>query len=417
MKKSLTKLDTEVPVEESEVADKFKGKIIYTTPTNDSTKKLNNIPGLVYGNSVYTSVVFDAFTEEIIQKIQTIADDKTLKPNVIEAAQNILNFVKSGIRNDQVGDLNRALAVLSDSSNYKDARLGVVIRSIRQNAWKQTMSKAREIANSGKTVIFDNQDAARSPEIDIALIDANINLDGITDTGKSNILKVEGQIPRSKVRIITDKGLVNVVKGSISEDYYISSDIKNFKSTLSTATRKTIASMRIEFKNPALLSILESIFAEQGLTIEEARSLFAQKEAELKNKVDISDLAVDPNNPTIVTYISGEEMSTGVVILNDGMTVTIAKYSGNETFNDLLNNAEHTTFTAGSIPNVIVPFKTQAAVSVDISVKNQSDNIMNDAKDNVPSSADTLKKAIEANKDKSVSEVVNNFISNINCNK
>jgi len=417
LKKNLTKLDTEVPVEESEVADKFKGKIIYTTPTNDSTKKLNNIPGLVYGNSVYTSVVFDAFTEEIIQKIQTIADDKTLKPDVIEAAQKILNFVKSGIRNDQVGDLNRALAVLSDSSNYKDARLGVVIRSIRQNAWKQTMSKAREIANSGKTVIFDNQDAARSPEIDIALIDANINADGMTTTGKSNVLKVEGQIPRAKVRIITDKGLVNVVKGSISEDYYISSDIKNFKSTLSTATRKTIDSMRIEFKNPALLSILESIFAEQGLTIEEARSLFAQKEAELKNKVDISDLAVDPNNPTIVTYISGEEMSTGVVILNDGMTVTIAKYSGNETFNDLLNNAEHTTFTAGSIPNVIVPFKTQAAVSVDISVKNQSDNIMNDAKDNVPSSADTLKKAIEANKDKSVSEVVNNFISNINCNK
>jgi hypothetical protein len=416
-KKNLTKLDVDTTEVESEVADKFKGKIIYTTPTKASTRQLNNIPGLVYGNSIYTSVVFDTFTEEIIQKIQTIADDKTLEPKVNEAAQNILNFAKNGIRNDQVGDLNRALAVLSDSSNYKDARLGTVIKSVRQNAWKQAMSKAREMANSGKTVVFDNQDSARSPEIDIALIDANIDLDGITDTRKSNIFKAEGQIPRSKVRTITDKGLVNVLKGSISEDYYISSDIKNFKNTLSTATRSTIASMDIELRNPALLNILESILAEQGLTIEEARSLFAQKKAELKNKVDISDLVVDPNNPTIVTYISGEDMSTGVVILNDGMTVTIAKYSGNETFNDLLNNAEHTTFTAGSVPNVIVPSKAQAAVSVDISVKNQSDNIMNDAKDNMPSSADTLKKAIEANKDKSVSDVVNDFISNINCNK
>ena len=411
-----TGLDVDTTEVESEVADKFKGKIIYTTPTNESIKKLNNIPGLVYGSNIYATVVLGAITEEMLQKIQTIADDKTLKPKVNEAAQNILNFAKNGINADQVKDLNYALAVLSDSSNYKDARLGTLIKSVRQNAWKQTMGKAREVANSGKTVVFDNLDAARSPEIDIALIDANSDI-AMTDSGKSNMLKAEGQISKAKTRVISGKGLVNVLKGSISEEYYVSSDITNFKNALSVATRNTLTSMDIELRNLATLGVLESILAKQGLTIEEARSLFAQKKAELKNKVDISDLVVDPNNPTIVTYISGEDMSTGVVILNDGMTVTIAKYSGNETFNDLLNNAEHTTFTAGSVPNVIVPSKAQAAVSVDISVKNQSDNIMNDAKDNMPSSADTLKKAIEANKNKSVSAVVNEFISIINCKK
>ncbi len=422
MKKNLTKLDAqETPQVETDVTEKYRGKIIYTTPTAESVNLLEGFKGVVYGPSLYIKAVIGDFDNDIVERLRAIQNGDVVADQWIkENAEKVVVLLDGKISGKT--DLNTfqgALMAIVKSTNEQldDPVLKAALKSTLSNTWKKTMEAARAAADKGYTVVFDQNAAAKMPEIDIAFID-NTSLMVIKGNKlvKSYADAVEG-IPAAKKANITGKGLLNILSGRLDEGYVIPNSVSNFNEAIVNSTPRSLKELILDMSTMSKLGMLESLLASQNVTVEGARTLVAQRQKELKNRLDITDavLQVSGTDPVVVEYEQDGKRKEGIVKSNNGIELEIVPFQPNMTMEDLYKQSEIVKFSSKEVPFNVFPISTQKPVTVDPEVKNQSDNANTQNGQDFANNAEILKQAM-ANNTASASEVGNTFLDSIKCN-
>jgi len=435
MKKSLTKLepiDNEPVTIESSVPDTLKGKVIFVTPTKESTTMLTGIPGVTYGSTIYLDRVLEGFDDTLIEnlrngisKLSEDTDDaKKVKTAGIELL-DILDRYKSpakDVTTDDVKTINGALVRLTNQTaeSYIPASIITKIKKIQSNAWTKTMSDARSLANEGQTVVFDLNGAAASGKIDLALISATSDLGDLGYNYDKAIANIKG-----KSYNITGKNILDILNGTVDLDYTIPEIIREkLLSNINDASKKELG--LVEILLPRLpKAVLDQVLADQNLTMEQVDKAIATRKNKLATIFDMDDLVVDKANPTVIQYVvdkatgkpkfKGDGLKQGVVIGNDGLRVRIAEFVPGLSFEDLEESENVVTFTAKEIPYSILPLKPQTPTTVDPDVNTQSDAMMNDPVSDPATSMSNLKTDLDSAKDVSAADALASFKKNQKC--
>ena len=437
MKKSLTKLepvDNEPVTIESSVPDTLKGKVIFVTPTKESTTMLTGIPGVTYGSTIYLDRVLEGFDDTLIEnlrngisKLSEDTDDaKKVKTAGIELL-DILDRYKSpakDVTTDDVKTINGALVRLTNQTaeSYIPASIITKIKKIQSNAWTKTMSDARSLANEGQTVVFDLNGAAASGKIDLALISATSDLGDLGYNYDKALANIKG-----KSYNITGKNILDILNGTVDLDYTIPEIIREkLLSNINDASKKELG--LVEILLPRLpKAVLDQVLADQNLTMEQVDKAIATRKNKLATIFDMDDLVVDKANPTVVQYtineitgkqeFGGQGRKQGVVISNDGLRVRLAEFVPGLSFEDLEESENVVTFTAKEVPYFILPLKPQTPTTVDPDVNSQSDAMMNDPVSDPGTSMSNLKNDLDSAKNVSAADALASFKKNQKCNK
>jgi hypothetical protein len=381
------------------------------------------MPGVVYGNTIYASVVIGEFTDELIEKLRELAesDARTKYPS---AAQAVINVIDYGLTQSNVKDFNYALAILRKAKpNEVPKGLASTLNYVMTNiVWDKTMAKARELANQGLTVVFDNNDAAASNKVDIAFVSDTTDLiDTYQDAGKENYKKAVSAINSTKViPTPSGKGIVDILQGKATSGVQISKAVSkamlDLKNSIYIANKVELNSINTELKSLRSLGVLDAILKEQNITADQVREALAKRKEILKDVLDINDISVG-DVVMFTKQLGSQERFPGMIIKKDNSNISIAPISlndqggTNESLNDLFNSPEVSTFTARQIYDFIFPMAKEATpVTPDPDVKTQSDAAQEEVKSTPSELAQRLKDNIEYTNNQSVEDTVNDFI-------
>jgi hypothetical protein len=424
MKKSLTKLTQQSAAPKSIVTPELQGKVIYVTPSKESTEKLIDIPGVVYGNTILAKYVMGDFNNDLINRIRTVAEsDSDLAPY----AQTVVNAFENGVTKDMFGreDLTKNLLysiTALETANWKEVKIEPIItigiKAVLTNAWSKVMAEARTQADQGATVVFDNNDAAASNKVDIAFVGETDITQKFTKSGR---YKYETALKALNKAIIKDmpsgKSIVDILQGNAEPDIQVSKAVQELAVSLFQATKAEFEAIKIQLDTLKSLGVLDSVLQKQNLTADAVEKMMATKEQKLKELLDIDDINVGD----VVEFNEKGTNFPGMVIAKVGGKVTVAKVILNEngvptqSKDDLFNSKEISTFTAREVPYNIFPMADQKPVVPTPDVKAQTDAAMQNQTDNQGDNIAQLNEDLEANKDKSAGDVLNDFLNNINC--
>jgi hypothetical protein len=424
-KKNLIKLNApEVEVVETDVAEKYRGKIIYTTPTEESISMLKGFKGIVYGPALYIRAVIGQFDDDLIEELRKISDtsynaDQWIKERAAEIVQIYNQPEKT--TNDLFklqGAINAIVKATPDTLDNPAIKNALSKRT--KNAWDSTMQLAQAEAAKGYTVVFDQNEVAGRPEVDMLLLD-NKSSKVLKKDGKLNksYETAIGKANKSKVSTITGKGLINVLAGKINEAYNIPQDVANLMETLSKPTPRKVKELIVNMETLSKLGLLESLLASQNITMDGARTLVNKARASMKGRLDITDsvLQVMGTDPIVVEYeIEDGKRLTGVIKSNNGIELEIVPFQPNMSMEDLFKQTEITKFNSDAVPTNVFPVSTQKSVTVDPEVKTQSDAVNKQSSDSFANNSEALKQAMESD-DKSAADYGKNFLDEINCKK
>ena len=437
MKKSLTKLepvDNEPVTIESSVPDALKGKVIFVTPTKESTTMLGIIPGVTYGSTIYLDRILEGFDDTLIEnlingisKLSEETDDANKVKDAGTELLDILDRYRSPAKDVTAKDVktvNGALERLTNqtASSYIPTSIITKLKRIQSNAWDKTMSDARALANKGQTVVFDLNGAAATGKIDLALTSATSDLGPLGYNYGKAIASIKG-----KSYDITGKSIIDILNGVVDLDFTIPEIIREkLLANINEASKKELATLQI-LVNGLPKAILDQVLASQSLTMEQVDKAMAARKSKLATIFDMDDLVVDKANPTVVQYVvdkatgkpkfKGDGLKQGVVIGNDGLRVRIAEFVPGLSFEDLEESENVVTFTAKEVPYNILPLKPQTPTPVDPDVNSQSDAMMNDPVSDPGTSMNNLKTDLESAKDVSAADALASFKKNQKCKK
>lgn len=421
MKKNLTKLtesDNQAPT--SIVTPELQGKVIYVTPSTESTTKLSDIPGVIYGNSLYASVAIGEFDDDLINKLRDIANDPAAPWDIQQHAKTIVNAFDNGITPSQIKDINSAITNLSKPGKISGT-LPAIIKSIQNGILDKVIAKARELANAGATVIFDNNAVAASDKVDIAFVSPTTDL--VSVYGKASYYRdaIKGISKNKIIRKPLGKSIVDIITGVVTPDIQISDAFNNLIASIETAAKNKLNAIATEIESLKRLDIYDAILQDVGLTSAQVEEALSKRKDQLQNTLDISDLSV--NDVVMYKKQADSEVTPGMVIKKDDTAVTIAPISlneegnTNESLSDLFSRSEVSTFTEEQVPDFIFPMaKEEAPVTPDPDVKAQSDAAQEEVKSTPAEVAQRLKDNMEKNKDQSVEDVVNDVLDGL-CTK
>ncbi len=418
MKKNLTKLtatDTQAP--KSIVTPELQGKVIYVSPSTESTTKLSDIPGVIYGNSLYASVSIGEFDDDLINKLRAMANDPAAPWDIQQHAKTIVNAVDNGITPSQVKDINSAITNLSKPGKISGT-LPAIIKSIQNGILDKVIAKARELADAGATVIFDNNAIAASDKVDIAFVSPTTDL--VSVYGKTSYYRdaIKGISKNKIIRKPLGKSIVDIITGVVTPDIQISNAFNNLIASIETAAKNKLNAITTEIESLKRLDIYDAILQDVGLTSAQVEEALSKRKDQLQNTLDISDLNV--NGIVMYKKQADGEVIPGMVIKKDDTGVTIAPISlneegnTNESLSDLFSRSEVSTFTEEQVPDFIFPMaKEETPVTPDPDVKAQSDAANQEVKSTPAEVAQRLKDNIENTKDQSVDDTVNDFLDGL----
>jgi len=420
MKKNLTKLTsttTEAP--KSIVTPELQGKIIYVSPSKDSTTKLFDMPGVVYGNVIYAKVVAGEFSDELVEKLRELAESD-ITDEFSSAAETIVNVIDNGLTPDKVKAFNYSISVIRTAKgNRVPVGLSSTLRYVMTNlVWTKTMAQARELAKQGLTVVFDNNEAASSNQVDIAFVSDTTDLiDDYTETGKDNYKNAVAGIGRSKViPTPSGKGILDILQGKATTGPQVSSAMLDLKNSIFIANKSELEAINTELKGLRSRGLLDPILQQQNLTADQVREALAKRKELLKDVLEINEISVGD----IVQVNLTVSRFPGMVIAKTEDGITVAKIILNEnggptqSKDDLFNSKEISTFTAKQIPNIISPMaKEVTPVTPDPDVKAQSDAANNEVKSTPTEVSQRLKDNMENTKNQSVDDTVNEFLEGL----
>jgi len=420
MKKNLTKLtstSTEAP--KSIVTPELQGKVIYVSPSKESTTKLFDMPGVIYGNIIYAKVVAGEFTDELVEKLRELAESD-ITDEFSSAAETIVNVIDNGLTPDKVKAFNYSISVIRTAKgNRVPVGLSSTLRYVMTNlVWTKTMAQARELAKQGLTVVFDNNEAASSNQVDIAFVSDTTDLiDDYTETGKDNYKKAVGVISPTKViPTPSGKGIVDILQGKATSGVQVSKAMVDLKNSIFTADKSELKSINTELKSLRSIGALDPILQKQNITEDQVREALAKRKELLKDVLEMNEISVGD----IVQVSENFKKFPGMVIAKTEDGITIAKIILNEnggptqSKDDLFNSKEISTFTAKQVPYSISPMaKEEAPVIPDPDVKAQSDAATEEVKSTPTEVSQRLKDNMENTKNQSVEDTVNDFLEGL----
>lgn len=418
MKKNLTKLtatDTQAP--KSIVTPELQGKVIYVSPSTESTTKLSDIPGVIYGNSLYASVSIGEFDDDLINKLRAMANDPAAPWDIQQHAKTIVNAVDNGITPSQVKDINSAITNLSKPGKISGT-LPAIIKSIQNGILDKVIAKARELADAGATVIFDNNAIAASDKVDIAFVSPTTDL--VSVYGKTSYYRdaIKGISKNKIIRKPLGKSIVDIITGVVTPDIQISDAFNNLIASIETAAKNKLNAIATEIESLKRLDIYDAILQDVGLTSAQVEEALSKRKDQLQNTLDISDLNV--NGIVMYKKQADSEVIPGMVIKKDDTGVTIAPISlneegnTNESLSDLFSRSEVSTFTEEQVPDFIFPMaKEETPVTPDPDVKAQSDAVNQEVKSTPAAVAQRLRDNVANTEGQSVNETLNNFLDGL----
>ena len=425
MKKNLTKLtesDTQAPT--SIVTPDLQGKVIYVTPSTESSNKLFDLPGVIYGNTIYAKVVMGEFSDELVEKLRELAKSSSPLRAYPSAAKAVIDVLDNGLTQSNVGKFNFALSTLRNAKpNEVPTGLSSTLNYVMANiVWDKTMAEARKLADQGLTVVFDNNDAAASNKVDIAFVgDTDITAKS-TDQAKANRERAVAGISSTKVMPTpSGKSILDILQGKVEPGIQKSKAVQQLGNSIFTANKLELIAIKAEVDGLELLGVLDAVLKEQNLTSDQVREALAKREEILKDLLDINDVNV--SDVVMYTKQLGGNKIPGMIIKKDNSKISIVPITLNEqggtnqSLNDLFNSSEITTFTARQINDFVFPMaKEEAPVTPDPDVKAQSDAAQEEVKSTPAEVAQRLKDNMEKNKDQSVEDVVNDVLDGL-CTK
>ena len=420
MKKNLTKLTstaTEAP--KSIVTPELQGKVIYVSPSKESTTKLFDMPGVVYGNVIYAKAVAGEFSDELVEKLRELAESD-ITDEFSSAAETIVNVIDNGLTPDKVKAFNYSISVIRTAKgNRVPVGLSSTLRYVMTNlVWTKTMAQARELAKQGLTVVFDNNEAASSNQVDIAFVsDTTDIIDDYTETGKNNYKYAVAALGRTKViPTPSGKGILDILQGKATPGPQVSSAMLDIKNSIFIANKSELDSINTELKGLRSRGLLDPILQQQNLTADQVEEALAKRKEQFKDVLEINDISVGDivqvnltvsRFPGMVIAKTEDEITVAKIILNENGGPTQSK-------DDLFNSKEISTFTAKQIPNIISPMaKEVTPVTPDPDVKAQSDAANNEVKSTPTEVSQRLKDNMENTKNQSVEDTVNDFLEGL----
>ena len=422
MKKNLTKLDVpETAQVETNVAEKYRGKIIYATPTTESVEMLEGFKGIVYGPTLYIKAVIGDFDNDTLERIKAIQSgeiqaDQWVKDN----AEKLVKTLETGIsaKTDLLTFQGAIMAIIkSTPDQLADPALKSRLKAIMKKAWDNTMVMAQVEAAKGYTVVFDQNAAAERPEIDLALIDnTSVKVKKKNGALNKSYSDAIAKIPANKKTEISGKGLLNVLSGKLNENYVIPEDIANFNESLASSTPRSLKELVVNMETLSKLGLLESVLASQNITLQGARNLVFKRRKELAGRLDITDtvLQVIGSTPIAVEYEMNGKRLPGIVKSNNGIEIEIVPFQPNIPMEDLFKQSEIVKFSSKEVPFNVFIVSTQKPVTVDPEVKAQSDAANQQNVNDFANNSEALKQAMESD-ERTSSEFGNDFLDRIKC--
>ena len=323
---------------------------------------------------------------KLLSKPELTAEDITTINGVLGLSIYVRNkLIANGTFNDRPAHQKDILDTLS---------------KLKETIDNEVVKEARDIADNGGTVVFDNNSLITHPGIDQVMISKSS--DDYLSKKKESKENFDKLVSAVSYEDITGKNLADYLKGETTPEYYLDPMLVNIRESVATADRLGIDNMIATTDALNTIGVLEKVLKDQGLTLEETRQMLNDAKARLKGTLAYKQLTYRMMNGTpiqerVIQYQTADGVQTGVLVGHKpDVGVFVAPYTGEESLPELLQNkSKWVTFTVGEIPYKLFDVKASAPVTVKPDIAQQSDVLTSTAEETELEEAVKLKKLIK----------------------
>jgi len=285
------------------IAKGLKGKVIYITPDSYTTGDMKtHSEDLVVGNELVDEVILGLDQEALKAKLKNLSEGTS---KLSKAAGGLLYFLNNvGLSKD----------TLSGKDNFKYL-LGVLEsngeNSISAEIYIKALAKARELAEQGKTVVFDNTSILKfSNSLDLVITNAKSDIaeaGKTTPNNKTAIANAEANVQSTnKKRVFTESAETIITAGAKSQT---PKKLKDLRALINGINNKQdLAVNELMLSTLDKTGVLDELLADQNITKDQYRALLNDKKQQIGKQLSIKDL-VDKGENTLIRFLNkkGEE--------------------------------------------------------------------------------------------------------------
>jgi hypothetical protein len=285
------------------IAKGLKGKVIYITPDSYTTGDMKtHSEDLVVGNELVDEVILGLDQEALKAKLKNLSEGTS---KLSKAAGGLLYFLNNvGLSKD----------TLSGKDNFKYL-LGILEsngeNSISAEIYIKALAKARELAEQGKTVVFDNTSILKfSNSLDLVITNAKSDIaeaGKTTPNNKTAIANAEANAQSTnKKRVFTESAETIITAGAKSQT---PKKLKDLRALINGINNKQdLAVNELMLSTLDKTGVLDELLADQNITKDQYRALLNDKKQQIAKQLSIKDL-VNKGENTLIRFLNkkGEE--------------------------------------------------------------------------------------------------------------
>ena len=285
------------------IAKGLKGKVIYITPDSYTTGDMKtHSEDLVVGNELVDEVILGLDQEALKAKLKNLSEGTS---KLSKAAGGLLYFLNNvGLSKD----------TLSGKDNFKYL-LGILEsngeNNISAEIYIKALAKARELAEQGKTVVFDNTSILKfSNSLDLVITNAKSDIaeaGKTTPNNKTAIANAEANVQSTnKKRVFTESAETIITAGAKSQT---PKKLKDLRALINGINNKQdLAVNELMLSTLDKTGVLDELLADQNITKDQYRALLNDKKQQIAKQLSIKDL-VNKGENTLIRFLNkkGEE--------------------------------------------------------------------------------------------------------------
>jgi hypothetical protein len=285
------------------IAKGLKGKVIYITPDSYTTGDMKtHSEDLVVGNELVDEVILGLDQEALKAKLKNLSEGTS---KLSKAAGGLLYFLNNvGLSKDTLSgkdNFKYLLAVLESNGE----------NSISAEIYIKALAKARELAEQGKTVVFDNTSILKfSNSLDLVITNAKSDIaeaGKTTPNNKTAIANAEANVQSTnKKRVFTESAETIITAGAKSQT---PKKLKDLRALINGINNKQdLAVNELMLSTLDKTGVLDELLADQNITKDQYRALLNDKKQQIGKQLSIKDL-VNKGENTLIRFLNkkGEE--------------------------------------------------------------------------------------------------------------
>ena len=285
------------------IAKGLKGKVIYITPDSYTTGDMKtHSEDLVVGNELVDEVILGLDQEALKAKLKSLSQGTGKLSN---AAGGLLYFLNNvGLSKDTLSGKDNFKYLLSILEKNGENRISAAI-------YITALAKARELAEQGKTVVFDNTSILKfSNSLDLVITNAKSDIAEAGETTPNNktaIANAEANVQSTnKKRVFTESAETIITAGAKSQT---PKKLKDLRALINGINNKQdLAVNELMLSTLDKTGVLDELLADQNITKDQYRALLNDKKEQIGKQLSIKDL-VDKGENTLIRFLNkkGEE--------------------------------------------------------------------------------------------------------------